>query len=113
MKIAIADVNEQGLHETAQEVADIIGQANVITVPTDVSKFESVVQFREKIYDSWGEVSSSHHGQVSLAALCLLDFISLARDEDQPPSRLRSMKSMSIPWKWKLDRQVDRPPLGS
>ena len=83
MKIAIADVNEQGLHETAQEVADIIGQANVITVPTDVSKFDSVVQFREKIYDSWGEVSEPYSFfQRSLARLCTLGFVSEFRYED-------------------------------
>lgn len=59
MKIAVADVNEEGLAETVKEVAAIIGQSNVIAVPTDVSKFESVVQFREKVYEAWGEVRSS------------------------------------------------------
>ncbi|EKM49773.1 uncharacterized protein PHACADRAFT_106145 [Phanerochaete carnosa HHB-10118-sp] len=57
MKIAIADVNEPGLQETAQEVAAIIGQGNVLAVPTDVSKFESVVAFREKVYEAFGEVA--------------------------------------------------------
>ncbi|GJE97647.1 NAD(P)-dependent dehydrogenase [Phanerochaete sordida] len=57
MKIAIADVNEQGLQETAQEVAAIVGQGNVLSVPTDVSKFESVVAFRDKVYEAFGEVA--------------------------------------------------------
>lgn len=58
MKVAIADLNEVGLHETAKEVAAIIGQGNVLAVPTDVSKFESVVAFREKVYEAFGEVSA-------------------------------------------------------
>jgi NAD(P)-dependent dehydrogenase (short-subunit alcohol dehydrogenase family) len=57
MKVAIADVNEAGLQETARQVAAVVGQANVLAVPTDVSKFESVVQFREKVYEAFGEVS--------------------------------------------------------
>ncbi|KIP04228.1 hypothetical protein PHLGIDRAFT_25699 [Phlebiopsis gigantea 11061_1 CR5-6] len=57
MKLAIADVNEAGLQQTAKEVAAIIGEPNVIAVPTDVSKFESVAEFRDKIYDKWGEVA--------------------------------------------------------
>lgn len=86
MKIAIADVNEQGLHETAQEVSAIVGQANVIVVPTDVSKFESVTQFRDKIYDSWGEVSESRFFVGLLATLSCNDFISAGHDiEDLPP----------------------------
>lgn len=86
MKIAIADVNEQGLHETAQEVSAIVGQANVIVVPTDVSKFESVTQFRDKIYDSWGEVSKSRSFEGLLATLSCHDLISAGRDiENLPP----------------------------
>lgn len=60
MKVAIADINEAGLEETAKQVAAIVGQANVLAVPTDVSKFESVVQFREKVYEAFGEVSPKY-----------------------------------------------------
>ena len=56
MKVAIADVNVEGLAETAKQAAAIVGQANVLVVPTDVGKFDSVVQFREKVYEAWGEV---------------------------------------------------------
>ena len=57
MKVALADVNEEGLQQTAKDVVAIIGEPNVLAVPTDVSKFESVVEFRDKIFDNWGEVS--------------------------------------------------------
>ena len=57
LKIAIADVNEQGLSETAAEVSKIVGEANVISVPTDVSKLDEVERLRDKVYEAWGEVS--------------------------------------------------------
>ncbi|KAI0652998.1 NAD-P-binding protein [Cubamyces menziesii] len=56
LKIAIADVNEQGLSETAAEVSKIVGEANVISVPTDVSKLDEVERLRDKVYEAWGEV---------------------------------------------------------
>ena len=57
MKIAVADVNLEGLQETGKEVAAIVGEANVLVVPTDVSKLEDVVRLRDKVYELWGEVS--------------------------------------------------------
>ena len=57
LKIAIADVNIEGLNETGKQVAAIVGEANVLVIPTDVSKFEEVVRLRDKVYDTWGEVS--------------------------------------------------------
>ncbi|KAI0354789.1 NAD-P-binding protein [Trametes cingulata] len=56
LKIAVADVNEQGLSETAAEVAKIVGEANVLSVPTDVSNLEQVQRLRDKVYEAWGEV---------------------------------------------------------
>ena len=57
MKIAVADVNLDGLAETGKEVAAIVGEANVLVVPTDVSNLEQVVRLRDKVYEAWGEVS--------------------------------------------------------
>jgi len=56
LKIAIADVDEQGLEETGKRVAAIVGEANVIVSPTDVSKMDDVVKLRDRVYDAWGEV---------------------------------------------------------
>jgi len=39
-------------------LAEIVGEANVLVVPTDVSKLEEVVRLRDKVYEDWGEVSS-------------------------------------------------------
>lgn len=57
MKVAIADVNVEGLEETGKEVSAIIGVSNVLVVPTDVSKLDEVVRLRDKVYEVWGEVS--------------------------------------------------------
>jgi len=56
LKIAIADVDEQGLEETGKRVAAIVGEANLIVSPTDVSKIEDVVRLRDRVYEAWGEV---------------------------------------------------------
>ncbi|RPD74032.1 NAD(P)-binding protein [Lentinus tigrinus ALCF2SS1-7] len=56
LKIAIADVDEQKLNETAKEVAQIIGQENLITLPTDVSQLDQVERLRDRVYEAWGEV---------------------------------------------------------
>ena len=57
LKIAIADVDEQGLSGTAKEVAQIVGEQNLIALPTDVTKLEQVQRLRDRVYDAWGEVS--------------------------------------------------------
>lgn len=57
LKIAVADVNEDGLLQTGAEVAKIVGEANVLVVPTNVSKLDDVVRLRDKVYEAWGEVS--------------------------------------------------------
>ncbi|EJF60960.1 NAD(P)-binding protein [Dichomitus squalens LYAD-421 SS1] len=56
LKIAIADVDEQGLNGTAKEVAQIVGQQNLIALPTDVTKLEQVERLRDRVYEAWGEV---------------------------------------------------------
>ena len=57
LKIAIADVNKQGLSETAKDVAQIVGEANLISLPTDVTQLEQVERLRDRVYEAWGEVS--------------------------------------------------------
>lgn len=57
LKIAIADVAEDKLKQVGQDVARIVGDANVLVVPTDVSRLEEVVRLRDKVYEQWGEVS--------------------------------------------------------
>ena len=61
LKIALADITEDALAEAGKEVAAIVGEANVLVIPTDVSKIEDVVRLRDKVYEAWGEVSSFRH----------------------------------------------------
>ncbi|KAI0698457.1 hypothetical protein BC835DRAFT_1405362 [Cytidiella melzeri] len=57
LKIAIADVDEAGLADTANQVVAIIGESNLLVVPTDVSKKEQVENLRDKVYEAWAEVA--------------------------------------------------------
>ncbi|KAF9005536.1 hypothetical protein BDQ17DRAFT_1389824 [Cyathus striatus] len=57
LKVAIADVNEEKLTAIGKELAKIVGDANVLVVPTDVSKQEDVIRLRDKVYEAWGEVA--------------------------------------------------------
>ena len=50
-------MDEQGLSGTAKEVAQIVGEQNLIARPTDVTKLEQVQRLRDRVYDAWGEVS--------------------------------------------------------
>ncbi|KAI0754559.1 NAD(P)-binding protein [Daedaleopsis nitida] len=56
LKIAIADVDEASLSETAKEVSQIVGEANVISLPTDVTERAQVERLRDRVYEAWGEV---------------------------------------------------------
>lgn len=56
LRIVLADVDENGLLEAANQVSDIVGDANVVTVLADVSKLEDVQRLKEKAYDAFGEV---------------------------------------------------------
>ncbi|EMD39634.1 hypothetical protein CERSUDRAFT_111939 [Gelatoporia subvermispora B] len=56
MKVALADVSEAQLNSARDEVAAIVGDANVLAIPTDVSKLEEVVRLRDRVYEAWGEV---------------------------------------------------------
>lgn len=55
-------MNEAGLRATGEEAAKLVGEANVLVVPTDVSKIEDVVRLRDRVYEAWGEVSARAGG---------------------------------------------------
>ncbi|VDB90278.1 unnamed protein product [Peniophora sp. CBMAI 1063] len=57
LKVAIADVDETALSALEAELRAAYGEANVLAVPTDVSKLESVQHLRDRVYDTWGEVA--------------------------------------------------------
>lgn len=56
LKIAIADVQEDKLKAVGEELVASLGEANVLVIPTDVSKLEEVVKLRDRVYEAWGEV---------------------------------------------------------
>ncbi|KAJ2922439.1 hypothetical protein H1R20_g14657, partial [Candolleomyces eurysporus] len=57
LKVAIADTNEAGLQSLGKELVEQIGEANVLIVPTDVSKLDQVESLKTKVYEDWGEVA--------------------------------------------------------
>lgn len=56
LKIALADADEARLIQAGKEIEAIVGESNVLVIPTDVSKIEEVVRLRDKVYETWGEV---------------------------------------------------------
>ena len=56
MKLALADVDEEGLKETVQEVSPIIGAPNVLATQIDVADLNEVIKFKEKVFEAWDEV---------------------------------------------------------
>ncbi|KAJ7057102.1 hypothetical protein C8F01DRAFT_992456, partial [Mycena amicta] len=58
MKVALADLpsSSDKLDVLGKELAAVVGEPNVLVVPTDVSVFEEVCKLREKVYDTWSEV---------------------------------------------------------
>lgn len=60
--MAIADINHQALIVLAEELCAAYGEANVLALRTDVSKLEDVVRLRERVYETWGEVSVVRRG---------------------------------------------------
>ncbi len=59
MRVCLADLSDEALARAAEDVAAVApdGRAAVITVPTDVSKIESVQALKEHAYGSFGEVA--------------------------------------------------------
>ncbi|PBK67278.1 NAD(P)-binding protein [Armillaria solidipes] len=56
LKVALADIDEEKLKAVGKDVAAVVGEANVVVVPTNVAKLEEVVRLRDKVYELWGEV---------------------------------------------------------
>jgi NAD(P)-dependent dehydrogenase (short-subunit alcohol dehydrogenase family) len=59
LKVCLADLSPEALERAASEVTDAssAGRAAVLTVPTDVSKLESVQALKDKVYAAFGEVA--------------------------------------------------------
>jgi NAD(P)-dependent dehydrogenase (short-subunit alcohol dehydrogenase family) len=57
LKIAIADCDEKNLTKVGHELTAIVGESNVLVIPTDVSKLDQVVRLRDRVYEVWGEVA--------------------------------------------------------
>jgi len=58
MKLALADVDKDGLQQTANEVSSIVGASNVLAIPVDVANLDEVVKLKEKVFEAWDEVQS-------------------------------------------------------
>lgn len=56
MKLALVDVDEEGLQQTVKEVSPIIGMSNIMAIPVDVANLDEVVKLKEKIFEAWDEV---------------------------------------------------------
>ncbi|MGD9879923.1 MAG: SDR family NAD(P)-dependent oxidoreductase [Reyranella sp.] len=59
MKVCLADLSAEALIEAAAAVAAVApaGTASVLTVPTDVSRLDSVQALKDAVYDRFGEVA--------------------------------------------------------
>ncbi|KAJ7681490.1 hypothetical protein B0H17DRAFT_942950 [Mycena rosella] len=58
MKIALADLPAAlpALTALAADLADLVGEANVLVVPTDVRVLADIVRLRDTVYETWHEV---------------------------------------------------------
>lgn len=56
MKLALADIDQEGLQQTANEVSTIIGASNVLAFPINVADLNEVLKFKEKVFEAWDEV---------------------------------------------------------
>jgi NAD(P)-dependent dehydrogenase (short-subunit alcohol dehydrogenase family) len=59
LKVCLADLSPDALERAAAEVAAVspMGTAGVLTVPTDVSRLDSVRALKEAVYGNFGEVA--------------------------------------------------------
>lgn len=56
LKLALADLEGEKLTAAGKDIAAIVGEANVLVCPTDVSKLDQVVALRDRVYELWDEV---------------------------------------------------------
>jgi NAD(P)-dependent dehydrogenase (short-subunit alcohol dehydrogenase family) len=57
LKVCLADLSAEALERAAETVAAVSGRDAVLTVPTDVSRLESVQALRDAAYARFGEVA--------------------------------------------------------
>jgi NAD(P)-dependent dehydrogenase (short-subunit alcohol dehydrogenase family) len=57
LKVCLADLSAEALERAAEIVAAVSGRDAVLTVPTDVSRLESVQALRDAAYARFGEVA--------------------------------------------------------
>ena len=59
LRVCLADLGGSALEQAAAEVALVTrgGPADVLAVPTDVSKLEEVQRLNDRVYDTFGEVA--------------------------------------------------------
>jgi NAD(P)-dependent dehydrogenase (short-subunit alcohol dehydrogenase family) len=60
LRVCLADLGGGALEQAAAEVALVTrgGPADVLAVPTDVSKLEEVQRLKDRVYDTFGEVAA-------------------------------------------------------
>ncbi|KAF9651655.1 NAD(P)-binding protein [Thelephora ganbajun] len=57
MKLALVDVDEEGLQQTTKEVSSTVGASNVLAISIDVANLDEVVKLKEKVFEAWDEVA--------------------------------------------------------
>ena len=57
MRVAIADVNGEALQQTVAEIKGKFPNVDLLAVQVDVSKYEEVSAFKERVFEWAGEVS--------------------------------------------------------
>ncbi len=57
LKVCLADLSAEALARAAAQIGEQTGARDVLTVPTDVSRPESVQALKERVYGAWGEVA--------------------------------------------------------
>jgi predicted transcriptional regulator len=56
MKLALVDVDEEGLQQTTKEVSSVVGASNVLATLIDVADLNEVIKLKEKVFEAWDEV---------------------------------------------------------
>jgi NAD(P)-dependent dehydrogenase (short-subunit alcohol dehydrogenase family) len=57
LKVCLADLSAEALAKAAGQISDKFGAKDIMTVPTDVSRADSVQALKDKVYGAWGEVA--------------------------------------------------------
>lgn len=62
LKIVLVDIDETKLEAAAKSLAAKFGEANILAVPTDVSKLDQVQALADRTLEAFGEVKSPFGG---------------------------------------------------